>query len=245
MGPPSLAVAALLGLVATVLAEVTDRICQPAPLWKINGTVPMDEALGQQANSLGGLREKLSRQGMANVSYMIVNEKAPLSRAMYWELKRQAPEGVPVYQQGILDPDVWQILDGDKDDFLIYDKCGRLVFHISLPYSFLHFPYVESAVHFTYTKDYCGNCIHYSNSTQQEANGTAEGQVNPSLAPEQEKEEEPSTHGHGIHPTPHHEADGSEKASVLHGKAAPVHSHHHEGHKHRAPATQDEERGVH
>lgn len=59
---------------------------------------------------------------MANVSYMIVNEKAPLSRAMYWELKRQAPEGVPVYQQGILDPDVWQILDGDKDDFLIYDK---------------------------------------------------------------------------------------------------------------------------
>lgn len=47
-------------------------------------------------------------------------------------------------------------------------RCGRLVFHISLPYSFLHFPYVESAVHFTYTKDYCGNCIHYSNSTQQE-----------------------------------------------------------------------------
>uniref|UniRef100_A0A7M4FP35 Selenoprotein Pb-like n=2 Tax=Crocodylus porosus TaxID=8502 RepID=A0A7M4FP35_CROPO len=175
---------------------------------------------------------------MADVSYMIVNEKAPLSRAMYWELKRQAPAGVPVYQQGVLDPDVWQILDGDKDDFLIYDKCGRLVFHISLPYSFLHFPYVESAVHFVYHKDYCGNCFHYSNSTQQEANGTAEAQANPSLAPRQEKEEEPPPR---VHPTPRHEADGSE-ASVLHGKAGPAHGRHREGHQRRAPAARDEAR---
>lgn len=68
------------------------------------------------------MREKLSQDGLANISYMIVNEKAPLSRAMFWELKRLAPEGVPVYQQEILEPDVWQILDGDKDDFFIYDR---------------------------------------------------------------------------------------------------------------------------
>lgn len=59
---------------------------------------------------------------MVNISFMIVNEKTPFSRAMYWELKRHAPEEIPVYQQEILEPDVWQILHGDKDDFLIYDR---------------------------------------------------------------------------------------------------------------------------
>ncbi|KFQ26599.1 Selenoprotein Pb, partial [Tyto alba] len=37
-------------------------------------------------------------------------------------------------------------------------RCGRLAFHIQLPYSFLHFPYVESAIRFTHSKDFCGNC---------------------------------------------------------------------------------------
>uniref|UniRef100_A0A452IWN6 Selenoprotein P N-terminal domain-containing protein n=1 Tax=Gopherus agassizii TaxID=38772 RepID=A0A452IWN6_9SAUR len=170
MGLLALAVATLLGLVSATLAEVAEnktRLCQPAPRWEINGTAPMTGALGRVTFclNLGGLREKLSQDGLADISYMIVNEKTPLSRAMFWELKRWAPEEVPVYQQEILEPDVWQILDGDKDDFLIYDRCGRLAFHIPLPYSFLHFRYVESAVRFTYTKDVCGNCSLYSNST--------------------------------------------------------------------------------
>uniref|UniRef100_A0A8C4WC17 Selenoprotein P N-terminal domain-containing protein n=1 Tax=Gopherus evgoodei TaxID=1825980 RepID=A0A8C4WC17_9SAUR len=192
MGLLALAVATLLGLVSATLADVAEnktRLCQPAPRWEINGTAPMTGALGRvtvvallkasrsrgpvphprspRLPSLGGLREKLSQDGLADISYMIVNEKTPLSRAMFWELKRWAPEEVPVYQQEILEPDVWQILDGDKDDFLIYDRCGRLAFHIPLPYSFLHFRYVESAVRFTYTKDVCGNCSLYSNSTRE------------------------------------------------------------------------------
>lgn len=104
---------------------------------------------------------------------MIVNEKTPLSRAMYWELKRHSPEGIPVYQQQIWEPDVWQILDGDKDDFLIYDRCNRLAFHIQLPYSFLHLPYVEAAVRYTYHKDHCGNCSWYYSNSSQEGNNTA------------------------------------------------------------------------
>uniref|UniRef100_A0A8C6ZVU4 Selenoprotein P N-terminal domain-containing protein n=1 Tax=Nothoprocta perdicaria TaxID=30464 RepID=A0A8C6ZVU4_NOTPE len=152
------------------------RICQAAPAWSVNGSSPMAGAAGQvtvvalrhlSPCSLGDLREKLSRQGMADVHYMIVNEKAPLSRAMFGELARQAPPGIPVYQQEPRDPDVWQVLEGDKDDFLVYDRCARLAFHIQLPYSFLHFPYVESAIRFTYSKDYCGNCSFYPNSTQE------------------------------------------------------------------------------
>ncbi|KAF6718456.1 Selenoprotein Pb [Oryzias melastigma] len=53
---------------------------------------------------------------------MIVNELEAHSLAMYWKLKKKAPPGVPVYQQSPLQTDVWEILDGDKDDFLIYDR---------------------------------------------------------------------------------------------------------------------------
>lgn len=53
---------------------------------------------------------------------MIVNEREAQSRKMYWELKRKAPPGVPVYQQAPFQNDVWEALDGDKDDFLVYDR---------------------------------------------------------------------------------------------------------------------------
>ena len=71
---------------------------------------------------IGHLREKLSRSNLTDVAFMIVNEREFQSRAMYWELKRRAPPNVPVYQQGPLQDDVWEILDGDKDDFLVYDR---------------------------------------------------------------------------------------------------------------------------
>lgn len=64
---------------------------------------------------------------MTEVSYMIVNEQDPHSRAMYWELERRAPPDVPVYQQSPFQNDVWETLDGDKDDFLIYDRWGPSV----------------------------------------------------------------------------------------------------------------------
>lgn len=50
---------------------------------------------------------------------------------------------------------------------LLCPSCGRLAFHIQLPYSFLHLPYVESAIRFTHRKDFCGNCSLYPNSTQE------------------------------------------------------------------------------
>ncbi|KAI4904280.1 hypothetical protein NFI96_030086, partial [Prochilodus magdalenae] len=76
---------------------------------------------------------------------------------MYWELKRRTAEGIPVYQQSPLQGNVWETLQGDKDDFLVYDRCGRLTFHIVMPYSFLHYPYVEAAIRATYLRDIC-NC---------------------------------------------------------------------------------------
>lgn len=59
---------------------------------------------------------------MTEVAFMIVNEQEAQSRAMYWELERRTPPGVPVYQQSPFQKDVWEALDGDKDDFLVYDR---------------------------------------------------------------------------------------------------------------------------
>ncbi|NXV91494.1 SELPB protein, partial [Calonectris borealis] len=161
---------------------------------------------------------------------MIVNEKAPLSRAMFGELERQAPPGVPVFQPEPEEPDVWQVLGGDKDDFLVYDRCGRLAFHIQLPYSFLHFPYVESAIRFTHSKDFCGNCSLYPNTTQ-EANSTMEVPVTLSPPPNQEgKESETPIHQHNpLHPHHHHEVS-SERATDPSGDHEPAtHAHRHHG----------------
>ncbi|NXL43800.1 SELPB protein, partial [Podilymbus podiceps] len=161
---------------------------------------------------------------------MIINEKTPLSRAMFRELERQAPPGVPVFQPEPEDPDVWQVLGGDKDDFLVYDRCGRLAFHIQLPYSFLHFPYVESAIRFTHSKDFCGNCSLYPNTTQ-EANSTVEVPVTVSQLPEQERKdsETPIYQRNPLHPDHHHEL-GSERAMVPSGNTEPAtHAHHHHG----------------
>ncbi len=36
-------------------------------------------------------------------------------------------------------------------------RCGHLTFHIVLPFSFLHYPYIEAAIRATYHKNIC-NC---------------------------------------------------------------------------------------
>ncbi|XP_067892483.1 selenoprotein Pb-like [Heterodontus francisci] len=163
----------LLGLTITVAVAET-RICKVAPHWEIDNQNPMEEQFDHvvvvallkascrfcltQATKLGSLQDKLNRQGLKEVGYIIVNEKTPQSRAMLWELKRHAPEDVPVYQQSPFQLDVWRILQGNKDDILIYDRCGKLTFHIVLPYSYLHFRYIEAAIRATYNNDICGNC---------------------------------------------------------------------------------------
>ncbi|KAG7255309.1 hypothetical protein CRUP_028198, partial [Coryphaenoides rupestris] len=104
---------------------------------------------------------------------MVVNEREARSRAMYWELRRRTPPSVPVYQQAPLQDDVWELLDGDKDDFLVYDRCGLLTFHIVLPYSFLHYPYIEAAIRATYLKDICNCTTSSSGGNGAAGNGTS------------------------------------------------------------------------
>uniref|UniRef100_A0A3P9IQM8 Selenoprotein P N-terminal domain-containing protein n=1 Tax=Oryzias latipes TaxID=8090 RepID=A0A3P9IQM8_ORYLA len=129
---------------------------------------------------------------------MIVNELEALSQTMYWKLKKKAPTGVPVYQQSSLQKDVWEILDGDKDDFLIYDRCGLLTFHIVLPNSFLQNPDVENAITATYTQDIC-NCSVSTNSIQRPADEPENVTTTLEASPND------SRHEHVHHRHPHHQ----------------------------------------
>jgi hypothetical protein len=63
----------------------------------------------------------------------------------------------PVYQEGFFSR-IWKALHGRKDDILVYDRCGFLTYHLRMPYSFLTYPYVESAILVTYYRDDPCNC---------------------------------------------------------------------------------------
>lgn len=104
------------------------------------------------------LRIKLEEEGYSNISYVIVNHQGNDSQLKYTNLKSQVSKHIPVYQQEESQTDVWTLLNGNKDDFLIYDRCGRLVYHLGLPFSLLLFPYVEEAIKTAYCEKKCGNC---------------------------------------------------------------------------------------
>ncbi|KAI4561322.1 hypothetical protein MJT46_012012 [Ovis ammon polii x Ovis aries] len=119
----------------------------------------MDKENNASLNSgLEDLRVKLEKEGYSNISYVVVNHQEISSRLKYAHLKNKVSEHIPVYQQEEDQPDVWTLLNGNKDDFLIYDRCGRLVYHLGLPYSFLTFTYVEDSIKTVYCEDKCGNC---------------------------------------------------------------------------------------
>ncbi|EGW04040.1 Selenoprotein P [Cricetulus griseus] len=109
-------------------------------------------------NRLEDLRLKLENQGYSNISYIIVNHQGSPSQLKHTHLKNHVSDQIAVYRQEEHQTDVWTLLNGNKDDFLIYDRCGRLVYHLGLPYSFLTFPYVEEAIKIAYCEKKCRNC---------------------------------------------------------------------------------------
>ncbi|XDB61881.1 hypothetical protein AB1E18_015238 [Capra hircus] len=144
------------------------------------------------ASRLEDLRVKLEKEGYSNISYVVVNHQEISSRLKYVHLKNKVSEHIPVYQQEDDQPDVWTLLNGNKDDFLIYDRCGRLVYHLGLPYSFLTFTYVEDSIKTVYCEDKCGNC---SLKTQEDEDFCK----NVSLATKEKTAEASQRHHHHHH----------------------------------------------
>uniref|UniRef100_A0A4X2JVP5 Selenoprotein P N-terminal domain-containing protein n=1 Tax=Vombatus ursinus TaxID=29139 RepID=A0A4X2JVP5_VOMUR len=155
-------------------SQVQSVRCKEAPRWHIQDQEPMLNSLGRvtvvallqaryhwkyvAAYLLEDLRMKLESEGFSSISYIVVNHQGNPSQLNFKQLKDKVSENITVYQQEENQKDVWTTLNGNKDDFLIYDRCGRLVYHLGLPYSFLAFSYVEEAIKIAYCEKSCGNC---------------------------------------------------------------------------------------
>ncbi|XP_041359650.1 selenoprotein Pb-like [Gigantopelta aegis] len=63
----------------------------------------------------------------------------------------------PVYQDST-QLHLWRdIFQGSKDDFFVFDKCGKLTYHIPFPQSYLGYSYTHVAIINTYQNNIC-NC---------------------------------------------------------------------------------------
>lgn len=182
---------------------------------------------------MDGLRQKLESQGLKDVIYMVINHQGEQAVRLHTMLEQRLSSNIRLYKQEEQQPDVWQTLSGEKDDFLIYDRCGRLTHHISLPYSIIGQGHVESAIKDTYCKRICGDCTHESAETPEECKGKADAQPDAVAIPAAE-EDTGHGHGHGHHHGHHHghghgDNHGFHPRGFGHG-GGHNHGHHHGNH---------------
>lgn len=182
---------------------------------------------------MDSLRQKLESQGLKNVIYMVINHQGAQAQQLHIMLAERLSKNITLYKQEEQQPDVWQTLGGEKDDFFIYDRCGRLTHHISLPYSIIGHGHIEGAIRDTYCKRICGICSHESPDTPDECKMKAEETPDTAWTPVGE-EDTGGGHGHGhgqgrAHGQGHGHGQGQGQGQG-HGHS---HSHGHgHGHEH-------------
>lgn len=71
---------------------------------------------------MDGLRQKLNNQGLKDVVYMVINQQGAQAQLLHTVLASRLSEHITLHKQDGQQPDVWQKLSGEKDDFFIYDR---------------------------------------------------------------------------------------------------------------------------
>ncbi|TNN40511.1 Selenoprotein Pa [Liparis tanakae] len=158
--------------------------CHPPLPWRIGDVEPMKDTMGRvtvvallhaggafclvQASRMEHLIWSLEVQGFKDVAYMAINHQGEEAQQLHTVLGQRLSRNVTLYKQSGQQPDVWQTLGGEWSDFLIYDRCGRLTAHISLPYSTIGQGYVESAIKDAYCIRRCGHCTRENVETPEE-----------------------------------------------------------------------------
>ena len=74
---------------------------------------------------------------MRRITYVIINKKS--SRGMKKMFRKTS--GIRVYESE--KEGTWKKLKGLKDDFLIYDRCGLLAYHLDHSVTYLGWPIVR------------------------------------------------------------------------------------------------------
>uniref|UniRef100_W5KEM0 Selenoprotein P N-terminal domain-containing protein n=1 Tax=Astyanax mexicanus TaxID=7994 RepID=W5KEM0_ASTMX len=165
---------------------------------------------------------------------LVVNSQDENSRRLHSLLEQRLSANITLYGQEPDAQDIWQIANVMKDDFQIYDRCGRLTHHLSLPYTILSGPHVEEAIRNTYCERTCGECsmevncgsfsLQLSSSIQpQECNGTVEEK------PVVEEEEVGRGHHGGGHHSGHHGHHGGQQRGHHDHEGGSHHQHGHQG----------------
>ncbi|PIK33681.1 putative selenoprotein P [Apostichopus japonicus] len=117
-----------------------------------NRRLPMLNTLGHVTvvallkSTLESLRLAFIEGGNSDIKFLIVNMKGTYPTLYSYLLTERV--NFPVYQ----DTDslnIWSLLDGEKDDMLIYDRCGQLTYHVRMPYSDLGYSIVQQVIGFT------------------------------------------------------------------------------------------------
>lgn len=147
---------------------------------------------------------------------MVVNNREERSQQLH-HLLNERLLNITLYAQDLSQPDVWLTVNAEKDDILVYDRCGRLTYHLSLPYTILSNPHVEEAIRHTYCDGICGECNIESSLQLEECKKSID--VNKSA---EEEQHQPHNH-HGHHEHGHH---------GHHHGSAERHRHHHHHHHH-------------
>ncbi|XP_078658280.1 selenoprotein P-like [Branchiostoma floridae x Branchiostoma belcheri] len=105
--------------------------------------------------TLEALRQKLYSEGKTDIFFGAVNHWGWASWWYKGELERRA--NFPIYQDS-WSQDIWGKLHVAKDDILVYDRCGRLAYHLRLPRAFLGNSHTEEAIRAAYRQSPCGAC---------------------------------------------------------------------------------------
>ncbi|XP_078621309.1 uncharacterized protein LOC144887783 [Branchiostoma floridae x Branchiostoma japonicum] len=101
------------------------------------------------------LRSTLVEEGLTDISFGAVNSHLYTAPLEIGEIERRV--GFPVYQD-TAEEEIWKLLDARKDDFIIYDRCGRLVRHVRMPQAHMDNPDVENIIRSVYHHSPCGPC---------------------------------------------------------------------------------------
>ncbi|CAL1545002.1 unnamed protein product [Lymnaea stagnalis] len=166
---------AVLGLcLVTLVTDVTSqRRCQ-VPQWPASlGDNPLASNSGKvvlvalmkgycsycvnQATRLEALKNRLASQGFNDIAMIIVNGGEPISRERIANLQ-QATTSLPVIQdteQHVMFRDVFA---GNKDDFIVYDRCGQRAVFIPHPYSYLSHGITERVLKTVYRGGHSCHC---------------------------------------------------------------------------------------
>uniref|UniRef100_A0A915JWU9 Selenoprotein P N-terminal domain-containing protein n=1 Tax=Romanomermis culicivorax TaxID=13658 RepID=A0A915JWU9_ROMCU len=112
-----------------------------------------------QINSLERLLEYIKQHLDSQTRIVIIAPANESSTVVNHYQNSLATQGFTIVQES-RSQFLWSLLGGCNNDFFIYDKCGRLNFHIPHPQSLTYYHYTINSLYDVHRRQSCGPCEH-------------------------------------------------------------------------------------